>query len=608
MTDTATDMAAAAADSATAVEGAGTAGDPLCVTDPANPACARRMIAVDKLTAHPGNVRENLDLTPEFCASVAENGVRIPLLITTDTDDGYRVIEGHRRLAAAVKAGLAEVPYDLDGERAGDEAGQYLDMVTANSAAYRRNFTPLEEATALFAAHEAGATRTRIRKVTGRRADQVKTALAAGGLSAGTREQVGGLDRQLTLDELALLAEFDSEPEALEQLLHAVASGYPLEHVAERIRQEQAEAAEHERVRADLEAAGVAVTGQIVPGSSLLASLVHDGEDLTPDSHQDCPGHGAFFRSHDLRTPVFYCADPAAHGHSYRWAQNTPSAPAPIASDGSDGIAIPPGTVEIGDTGGLPPDGRIPEPIPDPAAEQARRLVTEGNRAWAAAAEVRKRWVQQLLWRRTAPKAVTRFVAEQLLTMPDALRRGLPAAAGRLTFIELTGKPLEAVLRDCDTYPPARLPLLILTPIAIAYESEIAGDGDRRNTWRTDRWAPCSRKEAGRWLTFLAGLGYELSAIERAVARDLPYEGEDTPGEPETGSAGAPDRATAGADPAEAGSGQADSEPDHQADPDQAEGGSEHAGTGSGPAYDGTGAGVPDAAAEPGEDSGAAVA
>ena len=133
----------------------------------------------------------------------------------------------------------------------------------------------------------------------------------------------------------------------------------------------------------------------------------------------------------------------------------------------------------------------------------------EGNRAWAAAAEVRKRWVAQLLWRRTAPKEALRFAAEQLLTMPEPLRRGLPAAAGRLVFTELTGKPLEAVLQDCQTYPLARLPLLILAPIAVAYESEMAGDGDRRSTWRTDTWAPCSRKDAGQWLRFLASLGYE---------------------------------------------------------------------------------------------------
>ena len=40
--------------------------------------------------------------------------MRIPLLVTRDDDGGFRVIEGHRRLAAALKAGLAEVPCDLD--------------------------------------------------------------------------------------------------------------------------------------------------------------------------------------------------------------------------------------------------------------------------------------------------------------------------------------------------------------------------------------------------------------------------------------------------------------------------------------------------------------
>ena len=113
------------------------------------------MVAVDQLTAHPGNVREDLDLTPQFLASVAE-AVRIPLLVTAREVGGFLVIEGHRRLAAAARAGLAEVPCILDPGRAGDAAGQFLDMVVANSDGHRRNFAPVEEAAALFAAHEAG--------------------------------------------------------------------------------------------------------------------------------------------------------------------------------------------------------------------------------------------------------------------------------------------------------------------------------------------------------------------------------------------------------------------------------------------------------------------
>jgi hypothetical protein len=51
-------------------------------------------------------------------------------------------------------------------------------------------------------------------------------------------------------------------------------------------------------------------------------------------------------------------------------------------------------------------------------------------------------------------------------------------------------------------------------------------EGEGRNTWRTDRYAPCSRAQAGHYLAFLASLGYELSAIEQAVADGTPYTGE----------------------------------------------------------------------------------
>lgn len=97
----------------------------------------RLMIAVADLAAHPGNVRADLALTQEFTASITAEGVRIPLLVTAGPDSTWRVIEGHRRLAAAIAAGLSEVPCDIDPGRAGDEAGQYLDMALANSDAYR---------------------------------------------------------------------------------------------------------------------------------------------------------------------------------------------------------------------------------------------------------------------------------------------------------------------------------------------------------------------------------------------------------------------------------------------------------------------------------------
>jgi ParB family chromosome partitioning protein len=345
---------------------------------------SRLMIPVGQLAAHPGNVRTDLDLTPEFCASVADAGVRVPLLITAAEGGGYRVIEGHRRLAAAVKAGLGEVPCDIDASRADDEPGQYLDMLLANGEAYRWNFTPVEEASALFAAHEAGATRTRLRKSTGRKAEEIKTALRAGSLSGGTREAAGDLASQLTLDQLALLAEFDDDQTAITQILTAFRHGLSTDYVAERIRQDRAEDAEHDRLRAELEAAGTPVTDGLPEGAVRLAGLTHDDEDLTPGAHASCPGRGVYFPAWDRLHPVHYCTNPAEHGHSVRTL---------LLRTGS-----------AGDAGAAGPDAEA-DPSEDSPANPDRRLVIEGNKAWKAAGEVRKRWLATELFAAAPPPA-----------------------------------------------------------------------------------------------------------------------------------------------------------------------------------------------------------
>jgi len=66
-------------------------------------------------------------------------------------------------------------------------------------------------------------------------------------------------------------------------------------------------------------------------------------------------------------------------------------------------------------------------------------------------------------------------------------------------------------------------------------------EGEGKNTWRLDRYSPCP--EAGRYLAFLASIGYQLSAIEQAVASGIPYTGDTPPGDPlpaDSGDAGGP--------------------------------------------------------------------
>lgn len=471
----------------------------------------RRMIPVSELAAHPGNVRDDLGLTREFVASVTAEGVRIPLLITVGPDSRWRVIEGHRRLAAAIEAGLADVPCDVDLRRAGDDAGQYVDMLLANSDSYRANYTPGEEAAALFAAHEAGATRTRLRKATGRTAAQVKTALAAGSLPAETRARAAEACEQVSLDDMALLAEFDGDEDATSALLQAIEYGYPLEHTAQRIRHDKAEAAEHARIRGELEAAGVTVTGELPDDAAWLDDLTHDGEVLTAQSHAGCPGRGATFRSWNLLEPRYYCASPAEHGHESRWA----TARTDTGTGGS--LSVSPGPV----SGASGPAGSPPAPSgPD------RRLVVAGNKAWEAAAVVRHRWItDSLLARRSAPREVHEFAARQLLAMPYPLADRLAGTRHRSLFTRLTGgRDAERLAEECGTATAGRLGILTLVPLIGAYEQAMT-EGEGRSTWRTDRYSTCPRTDAGAYLTFLASLGYRLSDIERAVADGVPWTG-----------------------------------------------------------------------------------
>jgi ParB family chromosome partitioning protein len=249
------------------------------------------VIAIELLTAHPGNVRRDVSLDREFLDSAAELGILTPLRITPDGTGGYRVIEGHRRLAAAAKLGITEIPCDLAADRENDEAGQFLDMYAANH--HRRDLSTLEEADALFAASASGADKTRIRKATGLSKDEVADAVRAGRMTGLAREVAAGFGDGITLEQLALLAEFEDDTEAVNRLMNDFRSHRNGQHLAEKIRQERADAAEREQLTARLTAGGyTVVTGY--PGGKLLSGLAHDAQELTPENHAACPGRGIY--------------------------------------------------------------------------------------------------------------------------------------------------------------------------------------------------------------------------------------------------------------------------------------------------------------------------
>lgn len=455
-------------------------------------------VPITELQPHPHNVREDLKITPEWVAGIRENGIDVPLKVRRLPDGVLQISMGHRRYFGALEAGVTFLPcviVDAAGQRAGSA---FTDMYRENRD--REGLTAFEEAEALFNAFEEGMSKTTIRKVTGLAATQVKAAVKAGGMTRETRERISRQHRTLSLEEQAIYAEFDGDEAALTELLDKTRwSGTErLAYFAQVIRERRAEEARVAAVRAELAEQGIAVTDGLPRGAALLSDLCQDGAGLTPEQHAQCEGRSAYFeRFTDPTVPIYYCSSPDKYGH-----QRPELEPAARTDAG-------------------PARPQMVVPVVEP------QLVRRGNTEWRAAAVVRAEFVTSLLARKKAPAEVIRFVAEQIVNMPEPLCKALGGARTMSSFTTLTAMTAASAARACTTATAARLPLVMLGPIATAYEHQIAGDGDRVNTWRTDRWAVCSRADAGTWLRFLAGLGYALSPIEQAVADDRPYTGDD---------------------------------------------------------------------------------
>ncbi|MGW3353275.1 ParB/RepB/Spo0J family partition protein [Nonomuraea rubra] len=453
----------------------------------------------------PKNVRQDYRLSTAFCASLkAELQVIVTVMpIPDDYERGpgeeehrFWVIKGNRRLAGARKIELPDLMCLIDFTKSADDPALFTDQVVENDDDFRHGLTPFERADALFGAYQAGASKTEIRKRTGRTRKEIADALATSRLSEQTRVYAQEMEHDWTLDELALLSEFEGDPESLASIKTAVTSwGHTVRYAVEYRRKKLAEDKAHAAVLAELEAAGVTVT-ESEPAKAIqlerLARLV-DGLDL--EAHGDCPGHGAFFYRWQRDTPVFYCSTPEVHGHR------------------------PPSY------GGTSPAVKKDE-IP-------RKVVIEGNRAWPAACVVRQEWLAAFLARKSAPKPLARWITRVLNDMPAPVRNRLGSASLSSLYRKLGGpQDLDKALATATT---GRLVLLQFLPIAVAWEHELSlASNDCKNTWRPGAYSPCSTEDAATWLRFLVNeLGPELGEaayrpcpIERALIDGVPYRGD----------------------------------------------------------------------------------
>lgn len=156
------------------------------------------------------NVRKDAALTPAFVASIKEHGVLEPVIAHRKDDGTVHVLMGQRRTRAAVEAERPEIPVMVT--ESPEEAERILTQVVENIQ--RSALTEADEAEAYHQLSLIGVSAAQIAKKTGRTKITVEDALKAKSTTAGD----AALGRGCTIEEALILAEFEDDPDATEEL------------------------------------------------------------------------------------------------------------------------------------------------------------------------------------------------------------------------------------------------------------------------------------------------------------------------------------------------------------------------------------------------------
>ena len=128
------------------------------------------MISIERLHQHPKNPRKNIGDVTELADSITKSGILQNLTVVPwvselagSTEEGeYTVVIGHRRLAAAKKAGLKELPCVV---KEMSPAEQLATMLAEN--VQRNDLTPIEQAEGIQMMFDIGETVSDVVQKTG---------------------------------------------------------------------------------------------------------------------------------------------------------------------------------------------------------------------------------------------------------------------------------------------------------------------------------------------------------------------------------------------------------------------------------------------------------
>ncbi|MGW5401970.1 ParB/RepB/Spo0J family partition protein [Streptomyces sp. NPDC003952] len=462
------------------------------------PATSRPVIRLDALTPHPRNAREDLDISGAFVDSLRTEGCRIPVKIQRVDGGVLQVNDGNRRFYGSKDAGLTHLPYEWDDDDR-DAAGQFLDMIT--TAQHRKSLTPSEMNQAMFSAAEAGAQVGRIARAAGVRQKDVKTVVKVRSDEKLSAAVTGASSYAWTFEHMAALTEFADDAEALAAItetaaeVDADAGDVDWAIAVERTKRDKRTKAEAHR--AELETAGQKI--READELSERAMPVWRLRGTSTEEHAECKGLVWVFdeRRGDRYEP--YCSAPGLYGHTV-----------PESASGSS-------------------NGGTKTTAEKEAERAARAAVKKGNIDWDAAESVRRKWITDLIKRRTLAKNITNaligHVNEALISgtwgvSDDLNKEGTTGILAAFLGLNTQQAKDRSTFAEHIAKDPRRAPQLQFAAIAAVREKCA-----NRSAWRTDdQHAPWTRKPTGQWFRVLESLGYPLTPIEQSVVDGEPYD------------------------------------------------------------------------------------
>jgi ParB family chromosome partitioning protein len=426
------------------------------------------------------NVRAEANLTPRFLKSVRDNGVLMAILVQR-TEQGLRVRAGQRRTLAAVEEGLETIPAMIvQGDE--DQVRRIREQMAENDD--RQGLRHADRVAAFEQLSLLGVPAVEIANTTGHSTSDVKAALTVAKTKKAKAVQA---KYDLTLDQAAVLAEFENDTEAVKALTEvAIKSPDRFAHAAQQRRDDRDAAARlAEAVKALADAGIKQVTNWNAEVKDNKAAQELDklqtgeGKTLTPEEHAICPQRAAYISTSwngDIHTR-HVCLDYKAAGHKLNRAN--------------------------------PNDTRTEQEKQAASAERAE--VVTNNKAWKSAETVRRQWLAEFAKRKTTPKDAAVFLAETMVSEAYSIEKASQSVhdlarewLGLSTGNRLGGR--QALTDLIAKSSPARALHISLVLALAAIEARTGV-----HTWRRAGYE-------SRYLRALESWGYNLSDVEQ-IAR-----------------------------------------------------------------------------------------